>query len=273
MKQVRKKFLIEAVSAIAGLLIVLLTIINLVGFTMASEDADRITEMLSEGRGEFPGQPERPRGNGFGPMGPMGPDSPEMQNSVRYFTVSLNENGGGKVVSFNISAVSEKEAVEWAESLKNETTGWTKGTYRYRVYRQKAVTYVTVIDQGRELLSCYRILMISVIGGAMGILISFLILLFVGRKLFAPVEEADRKQKQFIERAEREMKVPLTVIDADVEILERAGGPSEETTSIRRETRKMAALVENMDALRVVETSEGKMKPVSLSLLVEAAVN
>jgi len=54
MNKVRKKFLWYAMLAIFALLTVLLSIINGVNFTMASNDADMITQMLCEKHGYFP---------------------------------------------------------------------------------------------------------------------------------------------------------------------------------------------------------------------------
>ena len=86
MSKARKKFVLYAMLALFALLGILLGIINGVNFTMASQDADRITQMLSENQGAFPGP--RPMGdmnprldmrNGRpAQMGPLGPDSPEM---------------------------------------------------------------------------------------------------------------------------------------------------------------------------------------------------
>ena len=233
MNKVRKKFVLYAMISLFALLTVMLTIINGINFTMASSDADMITQSLADQKGYFrngsgsrsggakekkktespdsptgipqdqnsggntsgasnPGRNSEPNG-----MGPMGPGSPEMDFSLRYFTFAFDSRGNPETVAFQISAVDEDEALEWAESLKNESTGWTRGTYRYRVYQTGKKTFVTVIDQGRELLPSYRILIISVCGEILGLLASFTILRLVGKKLFRPLEEADRKQKCF----------------------------------------------------------------------------
>ena len=97
-------------------------------------------------------------------MGPMGPESPEMNASMRYFTYAFDSDGNAEQIAYQISAVTEEEAESWAESLADEKMGWTRGTYRYRVYEHKDKTYVTVIDQGRELLPSFRILSICVCG-------------------------------------------------------------------------------------------------------------
>ena len=204
-----------------------------------------------------------------GPMGPMGPNSPELNETMRYFTVAFDADGNGTLVSYRISAVTEEEALSWAESLKKETTGWTRMTYRYRVYSQNGQTLVTVVDQGRELLSAYRILLCSAIGLVVFTALSFLILRLVGRRLFAPLADADRKQKEFIAEAEQALKLPLTVISADTEILERNHGPSEQTRSIHRQVRNMNSLVRRLGSLSLSEDEKLPQATFSLSELLE----
>ena len=254
MDQVRKRFVLYAALAIFVLLTVLLGIINGVNFTMASEDADQITQTLASCQGTFDNRrdgdtPEntpsdtplgRRRGGERGPhVGPMGPDSPEMMFSTRYFTYAFDHDGTARQIAFHISAVSEDEARTWADSLRTRSQiGWTRTTYRYRVYHDGGQDYVTVIDQGRELLPSFRILIISISGEILGLLISCLALLYVSKRLFQPLEEADRKQKRVIAEVEQEFKVPLTVIHADTELIERERGESEQTQSIHRQVRK-----------------------------------
>ena len=143
MNKAGKRFVLYALASVFVMLVVLLGIINGINFTMASEDADRITQTLSEGQGRFPmNRPMDGAANGMAlrggrpaRMGPMGPDSPELQSSLRYFTFAFDEEGNGECVAWAISAVSEEDALAWAKSLSSEhETGWTAMTYRYRVY-------------------------------------------------------------------------------------------------------------------------------------------
>ena len=268
--------------AIFALLAVLLGVINGANFTMASEDADHITLMLSENQGIFPGQRAMEndgmrmnmRGGRPALVGPMGPDSPEMAASMRYFTFAFDENGGAERIAFSISAVSEEDAIAWAKSLLSERgTGWTATTYRYRVYESNGKTYVTVIDQGRELLPSYRILLISLIGLAAGLVVSCAALMAIGRRLFAPLEEADRKQKRFIAEVEKEFRAPLTVINANTEIMEREGGETDETRSINRQVKRMIALVKDLGTLGVFDEGDMTRTDFDLGALAMAAAD
>lgn len=285
MNEVIKKFVRYAMLSVFALLTVLLSIINGINFTMAGEDADRITKRLSERNGVFSVEQKFDDGESFKSessdqadyqnsffrnddskrMGPMGPDSPEVNDSVRFFTYSFDKKGNAEKIAFHISAIDEKEAEEWAKSLMNEKIGWTKGTYRYRVYKHNKKTYVTVIDQGRELLPSYRILIISVFGEVIGLAVSFIILRIVGRRLFRPLEEADRKQKQFIANIESDFKMPLTVINANTELIEKENGSSDYIRSINRQVRKMTSLVKEIGSLAIFEEKDMTITKVNLS--------
>ena len=261
MKQAVKRFILFAMLAIFVLLTVLLGVINGTNFTMAAEDADRITEMISMQDGALLRGPEMPhRGRRFsieepegdlGRFDTMGPASPELTETMRFFTVAFDKTGAGQLIAYRISAVTEDEAIAWAASLHSGATGWTNRAYRYRVYEKGGTTFVTVIDQSRELLPSYRILIISVIGEAAAILISLAVLLYAAKALFRPIEEADRKQKRFIADAESEFKVPLTVISANTEQIETERGPSEPTRAIHRQVNKMTDLVRKLGQLAV----------------------
>ena len=277
MNKAIKKFILFSMAAIFVLLFALLCVINVINFQMASEDADRITQMIADHGGVMRAEaPEREK-DGFDPgrqrFGPMGPESPDVISSIQYFTLKIRNDGGEELVSFKMSAVSEKEAIEWAKSLSKETTGWTNGTYRFRVYEIAKERYITVTDQARELLPSYRILCISLIGGIVCLAVSFAVISFVGRKLFAPIEEADRRQRKFIASAESEFKLPLTVINANADIIERESGVSERTAAIRRQVRKMSDLVRTLGDFAVVEEDDMQKTDCDLSMLLQRAVD
>ena len=270
MNKVRRKLVVSAMAALLILLTALLAVINVINFALVAEDADRITETIAEGGGEFRdmmknGEEPFPGGR----AGPMGPDSPETPFTARFFTVRFDKNGKAETVAHNISAFTEDEAKEIAGKLVGEKrTGWVMTTYRFRVYKKSGETYVTVIDQGRELTPSYRILTVSVIGEAVVLILALAFLSAFSRKLIRPVEEADRKQKKFIGEAEAAIKVPLTVIGADVEIIERTSGPSDRTASIRRQVGRMTEITKR---LRTMSLIEGERELFDLSSAVKRA--
>lgn len=164
MNKAVRKFAVTAEFAVFILLAVLLSVINVVNFAMASDDADMITQRIAEGNGIL-GRDKKPdnkiknngfddlfRPNGTGGFRNMGPNSPEMNFSIRYFTYAFDKDGNAHKIIMNMSAVDEVQAEKWAKSLLGSSTGWSNVNYRYRVFEKDGLTYVTVIDQGRELL-------------------------------------------------------------------------------------------------------------------------
>ncbi len=280
MNKAEKKFRLYSILVIFVLMTVLLTVINGVNFTMAAGDADRLTQMIADRQGSFErrgnasdGVLSEPGEAGFR-MGPMGPDSPEMNASLRYFTVAFSEKGEKvETVAFNVSAVTQEEAEEWASGLTKQKTGWTRGTYRYRVYKDHGTTYVTVIDQGRELLPSFRILIISAIGETLILVAGWFILLGIGRKIYAPLEEADRKQKNFIRDANKEFRLPLTVIDGNTELTERKYGPDDQTRSTHRQVARMNELVDKLGSVGIFDEENMSRVTVPLSEYLSAALD
>lgn len=280
MNKAEKKFRLYAIFVIFVLLTVLLAVINGVNFTMAANDADDITQRIADRQGSF-GRGEtvsediisEPKDRNFR-MGPMGPDSPEINASIRYFTIAFSNNGeNAETVAFNISAVSEDEAKQWAKSLLKEKTGWTRGTYRYRVYKKDGTTYVTVIDQGRELLPSFRILIISAIGEALCLIIGWVVLHSIARKIYAPIEDADRKQRNFIKSANKEFRLPLTIINGNTELAERKYGPDDQTRSTRRQIGKLNELVDKLGTIGIFDDGNMNISEVPVSEFLCAALD
>jgi hypothetical protein len=273
MNKVEKRFRLYAILVIFILLTVLLAVINVTNFTMVAQDADRTTQMIADRAGSLEGMVPLIPGERDFRMGPMGPDSPETGSSARYFTIAFSDKGKESMtIAYRISAVSEEEAHEWAAELRKEETGWTRGTYRYRVYKVGDRKFVTVVDFGAELLPSYRLLVISAVGEVLCLVIGWFLLLLIGKKVYAPIEEADRKQRNFIKNADREFRLPLTVISGNTELLERRYGPDDETISTRRQISKLNSLVDRLGSMGIINDEQGASSEIGLSDLLQKAI-
>ena len=271
MKQTEQRWTRYAVLAVFLLTTLLLAVVNCVNFTVASEDADRITELLAWQNGTFSSNAAK-YGTRPTDFAPTGPGDRELQGSLRYFTVSFPAHEGkAELVSFHISSVTEEEAVRWAEGLIRENTGWTRGSYRYRVFTDRGKIYVTVIDYGREMQGCYRILLVSAIGDLVCLVLSALLLQALSRRIFAPLLEAQRRERQFLSKAERNFLLPLNAIDADTEALERIHGPDEHSRGIHAQVRQLRTMADRLRPQMDTDTA-GRREP-DLSALLRAALD
>ena len=270
MNKTRKRFILYAILALFVLLAVLVSVINVINFTAVSRDADRVTEMIADGRGTF--ARENPGFNKDEKREDSVPDSPELPYSARYFTFRFNRGGNIEEVAFNIVSYSKEEAADLARSLIGNSVGWTGTYYRYRVYTSGDFTYVTVLDQTRELRLSFRVLNISILGMLIVLCVCFACLIFISRKLFAPLEEAERKQEKFISEAESRLKVPLTVINSGVDIIEKTNGVNEYTQAIRRSASSMTAFTKQLADLSLADDGAAKKEKCDISVLFNRAV-
>ncbi len=282
-KKLKIKFVCVATASIAALLIAILAVVNVVNFSLVADDADKVLDMIRESGGQFSlpfnEQPTEPapfeRGENFanGGHGPMGPNSADNKASMRFFTVAFSADGTGRIVKHNLSVVSEQEAVEWATRLKNAKGGWTHSTYRYETYAAGGETFVTVVDQARELLPSYRVLYASIIGTISGLAIAVLVLALLSDKFVKPLTDSERKQKKFVAEAARELKTPLTVIAVDKEYLKDEFGENDATRSIDKQTDKLMNLTLKLNELLVIEREEIERAPVNMSELTKNSLD
>ncbi|MCR4893893.1 MAG: HAMP domain-containing histidine kinase [Eubacteriales bacterium] len=84
-----------------------------------------------------------------------------------------------------------------------------------------------------------------------------------------PLEENDRRQKQFISDAGHELKTPIAVISTNAELLSREGTKSEWLDNIRYENDRMGKLVREMLDLSRAESTGPVMEQLDLSRLAE----
>lgn len=199
-------------------------------------------DFILEGR--VPGKPDKIR-----------QFSPELPYETRYFTVQLNEEG--VILSTNtgrIAAIDSETAMEFARAIweKQSTRGFL-GDYRYLVHANDQGYQIIFLDCGRNLDS-YRNFMLTGIGVCFGgmLAVLFLLILLSGR-IIKPVAESYEKQKRFITDAGHELKTPLTVIDADAEILSMDLGENEWLTDIQTQTRRLAELTNDLILLSRME--------------------
>ena len=273
--KLRWKFILYAELSIFALLTVILVSINAVNFGLVASDADKITYEIALNGGSFgPGRDHHEPGNpnesvegdildGRDQERPfpdidLGPNNPEMRDSVRFFTIQIDENGIATIPtdSFHINVVSQEEAIAWGKELLGTEKGWSHVYYRYRCYQlsnNPGYTYVTVIDQSRELSPSYRVLNASIIGSVAGLAISFLVLFFASKWFVAPLVASDKKQKRFISDASHELKTPLTIISANAELLELEHGENENITTIHNQVRRLTTIIRQLNDLAKLE--------------------
>ena len=147
-----------------------------------------------------------------------------------------------------------------AFSGKN-STGFL-GIYRFLKQLEGDSTRILFLDCGRELESFRRFLLASILLSGVGSLLVLAVVVYFSGRIVRPFAQTYEKQKRFITDAGHEIKTPLTVLQADTDILEMELGSNEWLTDMRGQLKHLSSLTNDLVSLARMEEGES-----SLSLL------
>lgn len=279
-KRLRRKFIVACMVSLAIVLTVILGGVNLMSYYKVISDADAVLTLLDANGGAFPktrgGQEEKSEGNippESAPVGKKDPFgqrgmSPETPYESRFFSVLLG--GEGQVLQIDtgqIAAVDEKEATGYAQSVyaSGHSSGFW-GNYRYRMCEDEQGSLIIFLDCGRSLSSFRTTLIASVLLAILGLLSVLVLLLILSKHIVRPVAESYEKQKQFITDAGHELKTPMTVISADVDLAEMECGENQWLSDIRRQAQRLTDLTNDLIYLSRMEEEQPKLQIIDFPL-------
>lgn len=190
--------------------------------------------------------------------------SPETPFESRYFTVVIDEEGTIASADLgNIVSVLESDAQEYAQQVfgKNRKRGFQKN-FRYSSAETGEGTRLIFLDCKRSLSNFKSFLIYSLLVSAVGYLAVLLLVILLSGRVIRPVQESYEKQKRFITDAGHELKTPLTIIDADVSILEMEHGSSEWIDDIRGQTKRLTQLTNDLIFLSKMEEEQTTLQKI-----------
>ncbi len=248
-KNLRKKFTVVAMGSMFVVLAVIMMAFNLLNYVHLVDDADHMIQMIVENEGKFPSPlHEKAEPKKEPPKGEEERMSPETPYRTRYFSVRMEETGNVLSTDLQyIAAVSEKEAGQYAQEVWDGQK--EKGfyhIYRYQCVQEDHGVMIVFLDCREELESFRTSLFMSIAVSAGGLLAVFVLVLFFSGIVFRPVADSYRKQKQFITDASHEIKTPLTIMEANVEVIEMEHGEDEWTKSIHKQIQRLAAFTRQL---------------------------
>ena len=256
-KKLKIRFIVLAMVSLTVLLSLIVAGMNIANYSKVVSDADLRLEILEENTGrllefsggdrmqgpfgmpgdfeggaaEDMGGPGYEDGPFFGKGGPGGPSiTQDEAEESRFFVVTAGSDGSVKQTNVErISSIDEESAAEYAEKAlaSGEEQGFI-GDFRYLVRTEGDHSYVTFLDCGRTLESFRAFLRASILASLLGLAVVFFVILYFAGRIVKPVAESYEKQKRFITDAGHEIKTPLAIIKANIDLMGmELGSPDE----------------------------------------------
>lgn len=266
-RDLRKKFILVAMLSTMLVLTAIMGVVNFSNYREMLDRADEMTALLEQNDGKFPEEPSWHEQDDT-ETPPAKPENDEKDKSrfsvetpfeTRYFTVIVDENGEVTDCDLDrIAAVDEETAEEYTQTAqqKNKTTGF-QGIYRYRVTETEDGAKYVFLDCRREISNFRTVLVTTISVSLLGLAAVFVLVVIFSRMVFRPVEESIQKQKRFITDASHELKTPLTIIDANIEVMEMESGESQWTKSTRKQIQRLSGLVQQLVTLSRLDEEKG----------------
>ncbi|MEY8390083.1 sensor histidine kinase [Lachnospiraceae bacterium] len=281
-KKLQTRFILISMLSMIFVLTVIMSAVNLLNYQGVVKDADHILRFLSEHKGRFPQLPPPETGNRqyLEPPETGEPNpfhmTPEMPYETRYFSVVLTTDGS--VISTDtrkIAAIDAKTASAYAARIwSSKRSSGFLSCYRYLKEASSDSIQITFLDCSRSLDTFHSFLVTSILVSLLGLCsVLMLVLLFSGM-VMKPVSESYKKQRRFITDAGHELKTPLTIIDANREILEMEYGENEWLSGIGKQTARLTDLTNQLICLSRMEEPDNHLTKIDfcISDLAEEAV-
>ena len=293
-KKLRIKLIAVAMISVFIVLGTIITAINVINYNKITNDSDTVLSILQEYGGIFPDDMRKIEDQQNGIVGgdetresgehrwdmPLGKGmplgSPELAYESRYFSVSMDASGEVTDTDVRrIAAVDSDTAGEIAREIYD--SGKEKGYYgNYRYIRSNEETGVRIIflDCMRRLSVFKTTLVMSIIVSLAGLAAVFVLGIIFSGRIVKPVSESYEKQKEFITNAGHVIKTPLSIINADAEVLEMENGKSEWVDDIKKQTERLTGLTNDLVFLAKMEETKGgaPMVDVPFSEMIREAV-
>ena len=232
--------------SLAVLLAVIVAGMNIINYEKVVSDADAKIEVLEENAGrlllsmdwdipQFFGRDfsdddddkddifDRDDDEFFGRRGLGGPSlSRDEAEESRFFMVITTEDGSITAVNTErISSIDPTEAREYAK--KALASGKDEGfidEFRYSVDEEDGLASIMFLDCSRVLESFRDFLKASILMSLIGLAIVFGVICYFAGRIVRPVAESYEKQKRFITDAGHEIKTPLAIIKANIDLMD-----------------------------------------------------
>ena len=249
LKRLQHKFVGIAIISLVTIVFVELFSVNIVNIYQHDSDSRSILLLIAENDGVLPGTSGENAYSAF--WNPFGRSAmtTETKYSTRYFVVKLHENVVTAISTQNIGSVDAETAFEYAQKIFDRDKGFgfiDLYRYYYTSDPETGSAMMVFLDFEKQLVDSLTLASISFLVGLLCVVVLSFPVYLLSKNALRPVRRSIEQQKQFITDAGHELKTPLAIISADVDVLEMCEGENEWLDSIKSQTARMDALVKDL---------------------------
>jgi signal transduction histidine kinase len=269
-KQSRRKIVAAILSVLVLLLFGTFCTIYLASYAdMTSENREMLALYVASF--SMPGEAGTNAPESFRPQDGGKPrGKPPLLELSTFYSVVLAKDGSViKVDTADVSTLSEETLTALAQKIVD--SGREEGVENnltYRMADKGEYTLVAFLDNTALLESAGTLIEYTLIFGGVALVLLFFLSRYLANRIVAPLEESYRRQRQFISDAGHEMKTPVAVVNANLELLSREIGDNPWLANIQYENERMSALILQLLDLARAENVAPAMSVLDLSRLV-----
>ena len=249
--RLRMRLIFVSMLSLLIVLAVILGLSNIINYNSTVKDADSVLEILSRTDGRFPDVPEDMPWQSAGDRY----RSPELPFEIRFFSATVD--GEGEIVSSNTDKIAAVDSDLLTGYIhKAEQTGDDKGfvgDYRFLRYAKEETSIFIFLDCGRQLAVFHHGIRTMLIVSGLGFIAVFILIYLLSWRIVQPFIRNYDNQRRFITDAGHELKTPITILDADAELLGLEVGESEWLSDILQQTQRLADLTHDLIDLSCLE--------------------
>ena len=179
---------------------------------------------------------------------------PKSPNLIQGFAVKINPLGNIIEVTKENSFISDKDIIDYTErALENGNDTGEIGVMRYMIRDKSYGKIIVFADKSIQDVMMMELRNLSYTIGGLSFVFLLVIVSVLSCLVTRPVEITFEKQKQFITDSSHELKTPLSILSANIDVLEMEIGQNKWLSQMKLQTKRMNKLIHELLLLAKTE--------------------
>lgn len=261
-KKLRMKFIFISMAGILSVLLIMFAAQNYILERDSRAQTQRVLETVVQLNGALYPFQDYHFDTVIKWSGEEGEPALEIARATKFFYVCLDVYG--REIYSNMTAMNEmnqNDAVQLArQALETKQESGDIGEYQYLVAKRYYGWTVAMAQRGIEKHMLERLNTVSLISVFTGLVVFLILVLIFTQWAIKPIQRAFDNQKRFVSDASHELKTPITVVAANVDVLRNEIGENKWLSYINNQNERMGTLVNEL--LMLARADEGRQRVV-----------